>query len=183
MKGLSHKISWDISFLNTPYWKRFSPSSNLSRNKRREPLLPHLLPESLGFAHSTNSPPPSSLQIPDVPILPPRKVTKYSPEECEAPEEPRPAARPSPVSGALIQGEQKGSKRTGMGKSPELRRGLPAAPRAQPRGSVPNPVPHPPLRICFAPYCCICSLPDPGPSPLSTQFNPAHISSTTSSIL
>lgn len=57
MKGLSHKISWDISFLNTPYWKRFSPSSNLSRNKRREPLLPHLLPESLGFAHSTNSPP------------------------------------------------------------------------------------------------------------------------------
>lgn len=146
MKGLSHKISWDISFLNTPYWKRFSPSSNLSRNKRREPLLPHLLPESLGFAHSTNSPPPSSLQIPDVPILPPRKVTKYSPEECEAPEEPRPAARPSPVSGALIQGEQKGSKRTGMGKSPELRRGLPAAPRAQPRGSVPNPVPHPPPR-------------------------------------
>lgn len=86
-------------------------------------------------------PPPSSLQTPDVPILPPRKVTKYSPEECEAPGEPRPAARPSPVSGALIQGEQKGSKRTGMGKSPELRRGLPAAPRAQPRAPSPTPSP------------------------------------------
>lgn len=128
----------------------FFPASNFSSNKPRAQPLPHPLPVSHGFAHSTNT--PLLLPNPGRDDFPPGQEIKYSPQARGAPPGALAAARSSPASRELVQEEQKGSRETGMRKSRRAPwAGLKAAPQPSPTPGAATGRPSAPLAQTFTP--------------------------------